>query len=75
MLTRRHLTKAAQLMHDYGELYTGSLEHNAAGFTGPSSDPYVPLEAQSSREHEPASGTTVFFMYEETTGRLIFSRR
>ncbi len=60
-------------MHDYGELYAGSLDHNAAGLTGPSAEPYVPMDARGKASGEAPAEGTIFFRYEEETGRVHFN--
>lgn len=74
MLTRKHLTRAVQLMHDYGELRAGTLEHEAADFAGPSYEPYVPL-ARNSSQTDDAQRHSISFHHDEKSGRLIFVQR
>ncbi len=75
MLTRKHLVQAAQLMHDYGELHAGALDHDASALVGPSSEPYVPLRARGGRDVEAACTSAVAVAYDDATGRLTFTRR
>ena len=76
LLTRKHLVQAGQLMHDYGEVTAGALDHDAGALVGPSSDPYVPMRARASQQHDGgACSSRISFSYNEATGDLVFTQR